>query len=655
MTLNRGRMSQKLILTGRVLLLTVSLSLVVPTIMAASIRTPLIPIIQASTMVEISENNYHDGGKNVWDRTYGGSERDGGRSVEQTADGGYIILGWTESYGVGGRDLWVIKTDIDGNVEWDKTYGGKKFETGRSVEQTTDGGYIIGGATFSYGAGGEEVWVIKTDADGNIIWEKTYGGPDEDACRSVKQTADGGYIIAGARMTPGAGPFDVWVIKIDATGTVVWEKTYGGPADDGSRSIEQTADGGYIIAGTTKSYGAGDKDVWVIKIDATGTVIWDKTYGGPESEMGRIIEQTADGGYIIAGTTMSYGAGSIDVWMIKIDATGNTIWTQTYGGPEKEDCGRVEQTVDGGYIIAAYTTSYGAGKEDFWVIQTDFNGNVVWNQTYGGPERDGDGGVWGEQTMDGGYIITGGTWSSGAGEEDVWLIKVSKPIYIYSDFGLDKDLNFCGDGFIVMADDITLDLNGHTLTGSGMAETYGVVVKDRTGVTIKNGIIENFTSGIFMKDATGNILTGNTVTENIEYGIYLSGSNGNTIYNNYFVNKNNAYDEGGTNAWNFTKTPGTNIIGGVYLGGNYFSDYLDVDTDGDGIGDTPYEIPGGNNRDYLPLVEYKPTETTPETTPETTIPPVGSFPIPRGSIGVLLATLLLVMRRMRRGKRKAMK
>ncbi len=202
-----------------------------------------------------------------------------------------------------------------------------------------------------------------------------------------------------------------------------WNQTYGGSYSDAGRSVEQTADGGYILIGSTRSYGAGNWDVWLIKTDINGHMEWNQTYGGPESDLGFCGEQTADGGYIITGYTRSYGAGNADVWLIKTDINGHAEWNQTYGGPES-DMGRSgEQTTDGGYILTGYTSSYGAGLMDMWLIKTDENGHMEWNQTYGGPAR--DYGSYVEQTMDGGYLITGSTDSYGAGDWDwdVWLIK----------------------------------------------------------------------------------------------------------------------------------------------------------------------------------------------------------------------------------------
>lgn len=201
-----------------------------------------------------------------WDKTFGGSEEEQAVEVQITADGGFIIIGLTQSFGAGSGDVWLIKTDGSGNEEWSRTFGGAENDTGFSVRQTSDGGYIITGFTESYGAGWRDVWLIKTDANGNMEWEKTFGGANNDLSRGVQQTTDGGYIIAGDTESYGAGSRDAWLIKTDASGNKQWERIMGGANLDAVRSIQQTDDGGYVVAGYTESYGAGSLDAWLIKI-----------------------------------------------------------------------------------------------------------------------------------------------------------------------------------------------------------------------------------------------------------------------------------------------------------------------------------------------------------------------------------------------------
>jgi len=357
-------------------------------------------------------------------KAIGGEKFDVSFSLIQTSDGGYTIAGETESFGAGEWDVYVVKLDANGNLQWTKTIGGPGDEIGFSLIQTSDGGYAIAGSTRSFSAGVKDVYVVKLDANGNLQWTKTIGGPKDDWGFSLIQTSDGGYAIAGHTKSFGAGDWDVYVVKLDANGNLQWTKTIGGPKDDRGNSLIQTSDGGYAIAGTTYSFGAGGDDVYVVKLDSTGNLQWTKTIGGPESEGGYSLVQTSDGGYAIAGYTSSFGAGEADVYVVKLDSTGNLQWTKTIGGPKSEAGNSLIQTSDGGYAIAGTTISFGAGGEDVYVVKLNANGNLQWTKTIGGPGH--DRGLSLIQTSDGGYAIAGGTQSFGARGRDVYVVKLDK-------------------------------------------------------------------------------------------------------------------------------------------------------------------------------------------------------------------------------------
>jgi uncharacterized delta-60 repeat protein len=307
------------------------------------------------------------------------------------------VAGYTYSFGAGNRDFWVLRLDSDGNIQWQKTYGDRDF------------------------------WVLRLDRDGDIQWQKTYGGTDWDGARSIQQTSDDGYVVAGRTESFGAGDSDFWVLKLDSDGNIQWQKTYGGADWDEARSIQQTSDGGYVVAGWTDSFGAGDRDFWVLRLDGDGDIQWQKTYGGTDGDWPRSIQQTSDGGYVVAGYTYSFGAGISDFWVLKLDSDGNIQWQKTYGGADSDGARSIQQTSDGGYVVAGYTYSFGVGASDscdFWVLRLDGDGDIQWQKTYGGTDWDWARSI--RQTSDGGYVVAGRTESFGAGRADFWVLKLDR-------------------------------------------------------------------------------------------------------------------------------------------------------------------------------------------------------------------------------------
>lgn len=362
--------------------------------------------------------------RTIWAKTFGGGGGDTSSSIKQTTDGGYIVAGSTGSYGAGDNDVWVIKLDRSGNTEWTKTFGGEDSDYALSIEQTSDGGYIIAGTTRSYGAGESDVWVLKLDSSGNQLWAKTFGGEETDYATSIRQTSDGGYIVAGNKFF-GMGDSDAWILRLDSSGNQIWAKIFGGTEYDKVESIQQTSDGGYVAAGRTGSFSEDSQDFWVLKLDSEGQQVWSNTFGGsPLGDYAFFVQQTSDGGYVTVGNTLSYGEGQADVWVVKLDASGSQEWAKTFGGARWDSGRYVQQTSDGGYIVAGDTDTYSSAEfdDDLLLLKLDSSGNQTWMKTYG--EEQGEGASCVRQTSDGGYIVAGGTGSYGAGSGDAWVLKL---------------------------------------------------------------------------------------------------------------------------------------------------------------------------------------------------------------------------------------
>jgi uncharacterized delta-60 repeat protein len=344
--------------------------------------------------------------------------------IQVTADGGFIAAGHTYSYGAGNSDIWVMKLDGIGNSVWQKTYGGANDDHAQSIQVTADGGYVVAGHTYSYGAGNSDIWVLKLDANGNPVWQKTYGGAYYDHAQSIQVTVDGGYVVAGntSPYETGSGS-DIWVLKLDGNGNPVWWKTYGGAHYDGAQSIQVTADGGYVVVGQTTSYGSANTDIWVLKLDANGNSVWQKTYGWSGGLIhAQSIQVTSDGSYVVAGYYNSSMPGKI--WVLRLDESGNAVWWKTYGGSRHEFGGFIQVTADGGYVVAGNTSSYGSGSSDLWVLKLDAFGDFIWQKAYAGAYFAQSIQV----TADGGYVVKGKSLQKAA------VLRINS----------NGDLDFCG-------------------------------------------------------------------------------------------------------------------------------------------------------------------------------------------------------------------
>ena len=353
----------------------------------------------------------------------GESDDDRGRSIRHTSDNGFVAIGSTYSFGAGGMDVYLIKTDSYGLISWSKTFGATGEDDGRGICQTSDGGYAVIGSTNSFGAGLDDLYLLKVNASGNLVWSTAIGGAGEDYGFIVEETSDGGLIGVGHTDSYGGGGNDVYLVKTNSGGVVQWTKTFGSTGDERGFSVIQTKDGGYAIGGYTTSYGAGGADVYLIKTDANGDAQWTKTFGGAFDDQAFSIAQCSDNGYVLTGFANKGNATSIDndMYLVRTDANGNLSWAKTFGGNQDDEGNVVRQTVDGGFAVFGFESSLGFGSYDACLLKTDANGNVVFNKAYGG--TDDDFAISGHYLADNTYVLSGFSASSGAGSFDVSIIK----------------------------------------------------------------------------------------------------------------------------------------------------------------------------------------------------------------------------------------
>lgn len=379
-----------------------------------------------------NDSNSNSDGEVTFVKTLGGSKNDSAQSVIATMDGGYAILGFTQSMDGDitdkqneSFDYWVLKFNAADELEWQKTYGGSEDERGRDIIQTLDGGYAIIGFSFSNdgdvtdNSGLQDYWLAKLDANGNITWQKSFGYQGADSGISVIQTNDQGYLVSGILDVTASGGLgnssrsenrhaggDYWVLKLNSTGDIEWSKYFGGNATDTPEGIVQTDDNGFIIAGgsdsedTDISNNNGSYDFWVVRISASGNLVWEKSFGGDQIDEARAIVKSGDGNYIIAGDTrsndndISNNNGAADLWLIKISPNGDLLWEKTIGGTSFDVARAIVKSQDNGFLLAGSSrsddidVSENNGQNDAWVLKVDANGNLQWETTIGGSDID---------------------------------------------------------------------------------------------------------------------------------------------------------------------------------------------------------------------------------------------------------------------------
>lgn len=396
----------------------------------------------------------------IWEKVLGGTALDIATAIQQTADGGYIFVAFSDSVNGdvtqnhGNTDLWVVKLNESGDIQWQKTFGGSADEYARGVQQTSDGGYIVvattlsndGDVTFNHGE--TDYWVLKLTAAGNIEWQKSFGGIGIDDAYDIKQTADGGYILVGnsysstfnSDITNPIGGGDVWLVKLDESGTIEWQKSFGGEGDDVGIAVSQTIDGGYVVAAHTWSNigavgGHGDNDFYIVKLTSTGTVEWQTIIGGIGNEYVFDILQLNDGSYVVAGNTTSTDNGIVnhglqDGFVVKLGNNGELQWQKTFGGTEYDGFEDVEKTFDNKIIVSGYTHSYNGdvtdyhGGQDGWIVELNTAGELLWQKTCG--STDGETLEDLKQTTDGGFIMAGAKIPlyGNSSTNNCWIVKL---------------------------------------------------------------------------------------------------------------------------------------------------------------------------------------------------------------------------------------
>lgn len=354
-------------------------------------------------------------------RTYGENSDEMGYAIIKSAESGYVLAGFTDSSGNGEKDMFLVKTDFSGEEVWRATFGGKDDDVANSVLQSDDGGYIILGTTRSFGAGNGDMCLVKTDGNGKSLWERVYGGDDIEEGKCVVQSVDGTFTLFGNTETFGAGDNDFYLVKTDSVGKEIWSRTFGGDDDELAGSMAITSDGGYIMVGSTKTFGSGRNDLYVVRADDLGNELWAKVFGGEQGDYGASVIETSDGGFLLLGQTKSFEDDNGDIFVIKIDKAGGKIWTKTIGGDEEDYGYAVRETADGDFIIAGETKSFDAKDMDAFVAKLNKGGELLWKKNVGGDDDDSVRSI--ILTADGGFAMLGYTYSFGKGWCDFYFVK----------------------------------------------------------------------------------------------------------------------------------------------------------------------------------------------------------------------------------------
>jgi uncharacterized delta-60 repeat protein len=314
------------------------------------------------------------GGKLIWERSFGGSKSDQVYAVAATQDGGIAVVGHTRSKGAGQSDVWLLRLSETGDLLWERTFGGAQNDRARTIVAMEDGSFVVAGMTRSYGSSQGDAWILKVDNSGDLLWERTFGGDEEYAIFSIAAMPDSGIIATGYVDEGDSFGFELWVIRLNPQGERLWDRKYGRGVFDAGTAITATEDNGAIVAGVTSKDGFRSDDAWVLRLNASGDIVWDQTFGGPEPDSAWAVVEMPGTGYAVTIATLSYGAGSSDAWLICLNDDGRLVWQRIYGGKLWDRPTTAARTQDGGLLVAGYTTTIGEGHEDFWLIRLDARG-----------------------------------------------------------------------------------------------------------------------------------------------------------------------------------------------------------------------------------------------------------------------------------------
>jgi len=394
----------------------------------------------------------------LWQASIGSGSYDQGRAVIETYDQNLIVVGSTSSWGNGNSDVYMLKVDNDGNLLWSTTYGGGNIDWGYDVVQTADSGYMIAGYTNSFGTGDYDIYVVRTDSIGNQLWDSTYGGPDWDFAYGIAATTDGHYVIAGESFNNGAGMNDAYALKIDDNGTVIWETSFGGTQGDVFHGVDTAMGGGYIFVGSTESAGSGQKDAWLLRTDDAGVVQWETLFGGPLDEAANAVTTHPSGDYLVAGYNES-AFNSPNPWSIRHDADNNgTLWQNIPSNPADDILrGITYSDVDYGRVaVVGNTLSYGNGPpgDMLGYLYVDLTGVFVCSQSIGASEEEDMYGL--VATTDSGFVSVGNTKSFGSNYSSIFLVKYNRTCVTVFDVDTVLDPNLIGENELLAPEALVL-------------------------------------------------------------------------------------------------------------------------------------------------------------------------------------------------------